>query len=180
MAKQEGPAELRNRLDRLERLTWRLDADERRLRTGTAALAVGAGALFTSLALPWLRGPRKDGSGFDVPPTLGSEGLPLRLEPRGLMTGWEMFGAAVTDTRAILVAFVAILLILGLALGAMISDGRGLYLAAQVCAFVTPFLLPMLWPTDPESSVVVGPGAVVAFLACLVVGMGTTLAKPDD
>ncbi|SIO89830.1 hypothetical protein [Nocardiopsis sp. JB363] len=183
MAKQEGPGELRElrkRLDRMERLTWAREADERRFRLGTVAMAVGAVALFVSLALPWLRGPRKDGSGFDIAPTLGSEDLPLRLEPRGLMTGWEMFGAAITDTRAILAVFVAVLLILALTLYALISDDRRFHIAVQVCAFPAPFLLPMVWPTDPESSVVVGPGAIVAFLACLMVGAGATLAKPDD
>lgn len=183
MAKQEGPdelRELRKRLDRLERLTWAREADERRLRLGTVAMAVGAVALFVSLALPWLRGPRKDESGFNVDLTLGSEEFPLRLEPRGLMTGWEMFGAAITDTRAILAVFVAVLLILALTLYALISDDRRFHIAVQVCAFPAPFLLPMVWPTDPESSVVVGPGAIVAFLACLMVGAGATLAKPDD
>lgn len=183
MAKREGPdelRELRERLDRLERLTWRLDADERRLRLGTVAMAVGAVALFVSLALPWLRGPRKDGSGFDVSPTLGSEDLPLRLEPRGLMTGWEMFGAAITDTRAILTVFVAVVLILALTLYALVMDDGRLHVVVQVCAFPTPFLLLIFWPTDSESSVVTGPGAVVAFLACLMVGTGAALAKPDD
>ena len=183
MAKQEGPyglRELRKRLDRLERLTWAREADERRLRLGTVAMAVGAVALFVSLALPWLRGPRKDESGFNVDLTLGSEDFPLRLEPRGLMTGWEMFGAAITDTRAILAVFVAVVLILALTLYALISDDRRFHIAVQVCAFPAPFLLPMVWPTDPESSVVVGPGAIVAFLACLMIGVGATLAKPDD
>lgn len=180
MAKQEGSDELRKRLDRLERLTSTREVNEPRLRLGTAAMVAGAVALFVSLSLPWLRGPRKDGAGFDVAPTLGSEELPLRLEPRGMMTGWEVFGAAVTDTRAVLAVFVAFLLILALTLHTLVSDDGRLHIAVQVCAFSTPFLLPILWPTDPESTVVAGPGAIVAFVACLVVGTGAALAKPDD
>lgn len=180
MAKQEGSDELRKRLDRLERLMPIREVRERRLRLGTVAMATGATALFVSLSLPWLRGPRKDESGFNVDLTLGSEEFPLRLEPRGMMTGWEMFGAAVTDTRAALVLFAAFLLILALTLYALVSDDGRFHIAVQVCAFPTLFLLPILWPVGPESSVVTGPGAIVAFLACLMVGTGAVLAKPDD
>lgn len=181
MSKQERPDEfeaLHKRLKRLERSVESDRSEGRRFRVGTAVLVAGAVALLLSLALPWMRGPRKDGSGFDISATLGSQDLPLRLEPRGMMTGWEMLGAAITDGRAVLAAFVVILVLLALVACALDSDREGLYSAVQACALLPALLLLVTWPRDPESSVVMGPGPLIVFVAGVMILYGASRAKP--
>lgn len=181
MPDQEKPAEFEALHKRLKRLEWSVEAERseaRRFRVGTAVLVAGAVALFVSLALPWIRGPRKDHVGFDVSATLGSQDLPLRVEPRGMMTGWEMLGAAIIDGRAVLAAFVVILVLLALVAYALDSDREGLYTAVQACALLPALLLLVTWPRNPESSVVMGPGPLVVFVAGVMILAGASRSKP--
>lgn len=181
MPKQERPdefQELTKRLKRLERSMEGNRDEERRTRVGLAVMIAGAVALFVAPALPWLRGPRRDGAGFDTGPTLGSQDLPLRLEPRGMMTGWEMLGAAVVDLRVVLVAFLAFLLLLVLVACALDTGREGFYTAVQACALLPTLLFLVTWPRDVGSAVVMGPGPVVVVVSGVMILYGAGRAKP--
>ncbi|WP_017603657.1 hypothetical protein [Nocardiopsis alkaliphila] len=181
MSKQGRPDEFEALQKRLKRLEWSVESDRseaRRLRVGNAVLVAGAVALFVSLALPWMRGPRRNHAGFDAPATLGSEDLPLRLEARGVMTGWEVLGAAITEGRAVLAVFVVVLVLLALVAYALDSDREGLYTAVQACALLPTLLFLPTWPRDPESSVVMGPGPLVVFVAGVMILYGASRSKP--
>lgn len=171
--------ELRKRLVRLERKVDAGAADTRRSLQGAAGLAAGVVTLFLSLALPWMRLPRRNSLGFEARFSL-DPAEPLRLgEPRTFVTGWEMWGAALLDYRAVLLAFLALAVLGGLAVAAFVSTRRWLFTATQGVAFLPPLLFLAAWPTDPETSVGAGPGPVVAVAACLVIGLAATRGKPD-
>lgn len=179
--KQERPDEVHDLTKRLKRLEWSMKGnrdDERRTRVGIAVMTAGAVALLVAPALPWLRGPRRNGAGFDTGPTLGSQELPLRLEPRGMMTGWEMVGAAVVDLRVVLVAFLALLLLLVLVACALDTGREGFYTAVQACALLPTLLFLVSWPRDVESAVLVGPGPMVVVVAGVMLLYGAGRAKP--
>lgn len=172
--------ELRKRLGRLERKVESEAAEARLSWQGAVGLAVGAVVLFLSLALPWMRLPMRDTRGFEARFSL-DPAEPLHLgEPRTFVTGWEMWGAALLDHRAVLLAFLALAVLGGLAVAAFISTRRWLFTATQGVAFLPPLLFLTAWPTDPETSVGAGPGPVVAVAACLVIGMAATRGKPDS
>ena len=169
--------ELRKRLDRLERRVDEEAADARRSWQSAAGLAAGVTALFLSLSLPWLRSPRRDHNGFEEPFGLDAE-QPLRLgEPRSFVTGWEVWGASFLDQRAVVLAFLALAVLAGLAVTAILLPARWPFIGVQACSFAVPFLFLVLWPGDSESSAVLGPGPVVAVLACAVTGLVATRGK---
>lgn len=171
--------ELRKRLVRLERRVEAESAEARRSLQGAVGLAVGVVALFLSLALPWMRLPRRDARGFEARFSL-DPAEPLRLgEPRTFVTGWEMWGAAFLDHRAVLLAFLCLAVLGGLAAAAFVSTKRWLFTAAQGLACLTPLLILAAWPSDPETWVGAGSGPVVAAAACLVIGLAATRGKPD-
>lgn len=160
---------LRERLKKLEVRGFTEQRRANRERAASLGLAVGATALFLSLALPWLRGTGPRGL------RIHDDGTANLGEPRGIATGWELWGAALTEGRwglvlgflVLAVAFAAAVWAAFALGGEEAAVGNGVLLTAQIAAAVPPVLFLVFWTRAAENSNLgAGPGVFAAVAAC--------------
>ena len=158
-------ARLRKRVERLERqVKWeREQAPAERARAAT--LAAGAVALFLSMALPWVR----EGGGV----RFSEEGALSARSLDGYATGWLLLGGALEEGRWLfLLAFAALLLLVGFSLTCLHGAFRGDLKTTVVLAVLTPVLYFVARLSSvPDEDVSAGSGVFVMVVACAVIGL---------
>ncbi|MFJ9556253.1 hypothetical protein ACIRPH_20755 [Nocardiopsis sp. NPDC101807] len=166
--------QLRRRLTRLEIRAKEASAAEPRARTAAAGSAAGAVALFLSLSLPWAR--EEVPFAFDI----SDEGVPSMYGVRASATGWDVLAASFEDERLLLAAaFTVLLVLLAVAVCAVVTWSRVLFVTVQVLAAAAPLLFLFSWPRN-NGDLAAGPGLAAAVFACAVLVLSARLAAHKD
>ena len=175
---------LRERLKNLEVRVFREQQRADRVRTASLGLAVGATAVFLSLALPWLRDTGPHGLRIFDEGEFSEGGV--SLDALGSATGWELWGTALDAERwGLLLGFVALAVAFLTAVWAVFAlggdgseAGKGVLLTAQVAAAVPPVLFLFFWTYAPEDDgPAAGPGVFAAVAACGLIALAAQRGK---
>lgn len=165
---------LRERLHRLELRAHLRKADAPKDRTLKGAFAFGALALFLSPALPWARS--GGGTRFLADGTVGPGAT------GGHATGWNVFGAALTEANLVfLLVCVSLLTLIRLSLSCLKGTSRRVLVSTVVFSALTPALFFLGWlPSLTTNDVFAGSGVFVMVVACTAIGWAARESIIDE